>query len=110
MNELPRVLFSHLSLMELIGFNARQGEEGLTKRGDAQRQTKKKQGPLTPQCLADNISKLTATQMETCFNQMVQCVVQRGLLDGQRLAALDGSKLPTPETYEGCGKLKQTRS
>jgi Transposase DDE domain len=110
MNELPRVLFSHVALMELIGFNARQVEQGLTKRGDAQRQTKKKQGPLTPQCLADNISKLTQEQMERLFNAMVRCVVGWGLLDGERLAALDGSKLPTPETYEGCGKLKQTRS
>src|SRR5205807_4463168 len=72
MNELPQWLFSNVALMELVGFNARQVEEGLTKRGDAQRQTKQKQGPLTPQCLADNISKLTAVQMETCFNQMVQ--------------------------------------
>jgi len=37
MHELPRVLFSHLPLMELIGFNARQVDQGLTKRGDAQR-------------------------------------------------------------------------
>src|SRR6266516_3012180 len=110
MNELPRVLFSHLPLMELIGFNARQVEEGLTKRGDAQRQTQKKQGPLTPQCLADNISKLTQEQMERLFNAMVRCVVEWGLVDGPRLAALDGSKLPTPETYESRGKLKQTRS
>ena len=110
MNELPGLLFSNLALMQLVGFNARQVEAGLTKRGDAQRKTKQKQGPLTPQCLADNISKLTATQMETCFNQMVQCVVGWGLLDGERIAALDGSKLPTPESYEGCGKVKQTRS
>src|SRR5579864_9053117 len=48
MNELPRVLFSNVALMELIGFNARQIEEGLTKRGDAQRTTKKKQGPHSP--------------------------------------------------------------
>src|SRR5216684_598469 len=40
MNELPRVLFSHVALMELVGFNARQVEEGLTKRGDAQRKTR----------------------------------------------------------------------
>ena len=109
MNELPSWLFSNVALMELVGFNARQVEEGLTKRGDAQRQTKQKQGPLTPQCLADNISKLTAVQMETCFNQMVQCLVRWGLLDGERIAALDGSKLPTPKSYEGCGKVKQTR-
>src|SRR5438067_8069057 len=55
MNELPRVLFSDLALMELVGFNAHQCESGLTKRGDASRKTKKKQGPLTAQCLADNI-------------------------------------------------------
>src|SRR2546426_8583068 len=110
MNELPRWLFSNVALMELVGFNARQVEAGLTKRGEAQRKTKPKQGPLTPQCLADNISKLPQAQMETLFNAMVRCVVAWGLLDGERLAALDGSKLPTPETYEGCGKLKQTRS
>ncbi len=109
MNELPKVLFSNVALMELVGFNARQIEEGLTRRGEAQRQTKQKQGPLTPACLADNISKLSREQMESLFNHMVQCVVGWGLLDGERIAALDGSKLPTPPTYEGCGKLKQTR-
>ena len=109
MNELPRVLFSNGALMELVGFNAQQVEEGLTKRGDAQRTTKKKQGPLSAQSLADNISKLSREQMERLFNQMVQCVVGWGLLDGERIVALDGSKLSTPKSYEGCGKLKQTR-
>src|SRR5437660_8964449 len=54
MNELPHVLFSDLALMELVGFNAHQCESGLTKRGDASRTTKKKQGPLTAQCLAED--------------------------------------------------------
>jgi Transposase DDE domain len=109
MNELPQVLFSHVALMELIGFNARQVEEGLTKRGDAQRTTKQKQGPLSPQSLADNISKLSREQMEGLCNQMVQALVAWGLLDGERIAALDGSKLETPKSYAGCGTLKQTR-
>ncbi len=109
MNELPRVLFSDLALMELVGFNAQQCENGLTKRGDAQRQSKKKQGPITPQCLAENISKLKQEEMERLFNQMVQLLVRWGLLSGERIAALDGSKLPTPQSYEGCGKVKHTR-
>src|SRR5713226_3589495 len=109
MNELPRVLFSDLALMELVGFNAQQCENGLTKRGDAQRQSKKKQGPITPQCLAENISKLKQEEMERLFNQMVHLLVRWGLLSGERIAALDGSKLPTPQSYEGCGKVKQTR-
>lgn len=110
MNELPHVLFSNMALMELIGFNAHQIEQGLTKRGDGQRKHKKKQGPLSPQCLADNICKLSQQQMESLFNQMVQVLVGKGLLDGKRRVALDGSKVPTPESYEGAGKLKQTRS
>jgi hypothetical protein len=109
MNELPRVLFSDLGLMELVGFNAQQCEQGLTKRGDAQRKTKKKQGPLSAQCLADNISKLTEEEMERLFNQMVQWLARRAMFTGKLLVALDGSKLPTPKSYEGCGKLKQTR-
>jgi Transposase DDE domain len=109
MNELPRVLFSDLALMELVGFNAHQCETGLTKRGDASRITKKKQGPITAQCLANNICKLTQEEMEHLFNTMVQLLVRRGLFAGKLLVALDGSKVPTPQSYEGCGKLKQTR-
>jgi hypothetical protein len=109
MHELPRVLFSDLALMELVGFNAHQCESGLTKRGDASRTTKKKQGPLTAQCLADNICKITQEEMERLFNRMVQLLAQRGLFSGKLVVALDGSKLPTPKSYEGCGKLKQTR-
>src|SRR5881275_3546161 len=110
MNELPRVLFSDLALMELVGFNAHQCESGLTKRGDASRTTKKKQGPLTAQCLADNICKIPQEEMERLFNRMVQLLARRGMFSGKLLVALDGSKLPTPKSYEGCGKLKQTRS
>jgi Transposase DDE domain len=109
MNELPRVLFSDLALMELVGFNAHQCESGLTKRGDGSRITKKKQGPLSAQCLADNICKIPQEEMERLFNRMVQLLAGRGLFSGKLVVALDGSKLPTPSSYEGCGKLKQTR-
>ena len=109
MNELPRVLFSDLALMELVGFNAHQCELGLTARGDASRTTKKKQGPLSAQCLADNICKISQQEMERLFNQMVQLLAERGFLQGELVVALDGSKLPTPASYEGRGKVKQTR-
>jgi len=109
MNELPRVLFSDLALMELVGFNAHQCESGLTKRGDASRTTKKKQGPITAQCLADNICKLTQEEMERLFNQMVHLLARRSFFSGNLVVALDGSKVPTPASYQGCGKLKQTR-
>src|SRR5260370_39105924 len=108
MHELPRVLFSDLALMELVGFNAHQCESGLTKRGDASRTTKKKQGPITAQCLADNLCKITQEEMERLVNTMVQLLARRGWFTGPLVVALDGSKGPTPASYEGGGKVKQT--
>ncbi len=96
MNELPRVLFSDLALMELVGFNAQQCEHGLTKRGDAQRQSKKKQGPITPQCLAENISKLKQEEMERLFNQMVHLLVA---IKQTRKVKVKGQKEPVTQEY-----------
>ena len=45
MNALPRLLFSNVGLMQMIGFNATQVANGLTHRGDGQRKTKRKQVP-----------------------------------------------------------------
>src|SRR3989442_12438260 len=109
MNELPRVLFSDLALMELVGFNAHQCESGLTKRGDASRKTKKKQGPITAQCLADNICKITQAEMEHLFNRMVQLLARRGLFKRPLVVALGGGKMPAPGRLEGVGQVKQNR-
>jgi len=79
----PRVLFSDLGLMELVGFNAHQCEDGLTKRGDAQRPHEKEAGTDQPQCLADNISKLGEQEMERLFNRMVQLLARRGMFHRQ---------------------------
>src|SRR6266568_530640 len=38
-----------------------------------------------------------------------QRTAQQRMFSGELLVALDGSQLPTPKSYEGCGKLKQTR-
>lgn len=106
MNALPQLLFSNVALMMLIGFNAHQVANGFTQRGDDRRQKKAKQGPLTPQCLAQNICKLTVEQMESFFNGVVRLIVDLGLLRGNLTVALDGSKLPTTPKYEGRGCLK----
>src|SRR5260370_10807260 len=106
MHELPRVLISSL---ELVGLNAQQCENGLTKRGDAQRQSKKKQGPITPQCLAEHISTLKQEEIFHLFNQMEHRLGGWGLASAERLGALPGSNLPTPATYETHGMLQQTR-
>jgi len=40
---------------------------------------------------------------------MVQAVARRGFFQEKLVVALDGSTIPTPASYEGCGKVKQTR-
>lgn len=66
------MLFSNLGRMEVVGFHAQPCEEGLTTRGDGLRPTKKKQGPLSAQCVADTISTRREEEMESFFTQMVQ--------------------------------------
>ena len=103
MNALPTLLFSNVAAMTLIGFNAHQVANGFTRRGDDRRRKKPKQGPLTPQCLAQNVCKLTSEQMENFFNAVVRLIVGLGFLQGDLTVALDGSKLPTTKKYEGRG-------
>jgi hypothetical protein len=106
MNALPPLVLSNVAVMTLIGFNAHQVANGFTHRGDDRRQKKPKQGPLTPQCLAQNICKLTVKQMESFFNGVVRLIVDMGFVRGNLTVALDGSKLPTTEKYEGRGCVK----
>jgi hypothetical protein len=110
MNALPALLFSNLALMTLVGFNAHQIAAGLTRRGDARRHHKRKQGPLSPQCLAQNISALSAPQMEAFFNGVIRRLVVWGTVRGEVLAALDGSKLPTTKHYGGRGCVTVERT
>ncbi|MBI4319251.1 MAG: transposase [Chloroflexi bacterium] len=109
MNALPPLLLSNVAIMTLIGFNAHQVVNGFTRRGDDRRRKKPKQGPLTPQCLAQNICKLTVEQMMSFFNGVVRLIVGMGFVRsfrGRMTVALDGSKLPTTKSYEGRGCLK----
>lgn len=109
MNALPALLFSNEAAMSLVGFNAHQVAEGLTHRGDAQRKTRSKKGPLSAQCVAQNLSKFTAKQMDDLFNGVIRLLVGIVGLSGELTVALDGSKVETPKTYAGCGCLSVTR-
>jgi hypothetical protein len=109
MNALPMLLFSNVAAMSLIGFNAAQVANGLTHRGDDKRTNRPKQGPLSPQCLAQNLSKFTATQMEELFNAVVRLLVLVVGLHGEVMVALDGSKVETTAKYGGRGCLAVTR-
>jgi hypothetical protein len=109
MNALPALLFSNVAAMTLIGFNAYQVRNGLTKRGDHARQKKPKQGPLTPQCLAQNISKIPAEGAVAFFNGGIRYLAAFGIFAAEVTAIVDGTRIETTADYEGHGTLTVER-
>ncbi len=109
MNALPALLFSNMAAMKVVGFNAHQIANGLTRRGDALRKDKPKQGPLSPQCLAQNICKIPLSALEKFFNEVIRRLAAFGTFASQVTAAIDATFLETTENYEGCGCLKVER-
>ena len=108
-NAMSPLLFSNVAAMKLVGFNARQIAGGLTRRGDALRQNRPKQGPLSPQCLAQNICKIPLSALEKFFNGVICRLAAFGIFAAEIAAAIDSTFLVTTENYEGCGCLKLER-
>jgi len=109
MNALPPLLFTNPAAMTLLGFNAYQIANGFTKRGEALRKNKKKQGPLTAQCLAQNICKLLPEQMEALLNGVVHKLAAFGIFAKEIAVVIDGSRLETTEKFKGRGCLRLER-
>lgn len=109
MNALPALLFSNVAAMTLVGFNAHQVRTGFTRRGDHARQKKPKQGPLSPQCLAENLSKLPEEGVEAFFNGCIRCLAALGIFAAEATGVVDGSHIQTTEQYEGHGTLSVER-
>jgi len=109
MNALPPLLFTSTAAMTLLGFDAYQIANGFTKRGDALRKNKKKQGPLTAQCLAQNICHLLPEQMEALLNGVVHKLATFGIFAREISVVIDGSRLETTEKFKGRGCLRLER-
>jgi len=106
MNALPALLFSNVAAMTLLGFNAYQIANGFSRRGDHRRKRKPKQGPISPQALAQNLAKLGEATVMAFFNGCVTALAAFGVFAPEITAAVDGSKIETTEKYQGRGCLK----
>lgn len=109
MNALPFLLFSNVAAMTVVGFNAHQVRNGLTQRGNHARKNKPKQGPLSPQCLAQNISKIPVAGAIAFFNGCIRCLAAFGSFAPQVTGVVDGTRIETTDPYEGHGTLKVER-
>lgn len=109
MNSLPGLLFSNVAALRLLGFNAYQVENGFTRRGEHTRQQKPKQGPLSPQSLAQNLSKIPLEGGMAFFNGCIRCLAAFGSFGCEVTGVVDGSRIETTDTYQGHGTLTVQR-
>jgi hypothetical protein len=100
MNQLEEHLFRDTALLKIIGFTARQIQEGFCQRGKGRRR-----GPMHRDTLADFLSKLSSKEVDFILREAVRVLVKHQLIRG-RTYILDATDLPTTKHYKGCGMKK----
>lgn len=100
MNQLEEHLFRDTALLKIIGFTARQIQEGFCQRGKG-----KRRGPMHRDTLADFLSKFSSQEMDFILREAVRVLVKHKLIRG-RTYILDATDLPTTKGYKGCGMKK----
>jgi len=100
MNQLEEHLFRDTALLKIIGFTARQIQEGFCCRGKG-----KRRGPIHRDTLADLLSKFSSKEVDFILREAVRVLVKHRLIRG-RTYILDATDLPTTKHYKGCGMKK----
>ena len=100
MNQLEEHLFQDTALLKIIGFTARQIQEGFCRRGKGRRQ-----GPMHRDTLADLLSKFSSKEVDFILKEAVRVLVKHRLIRG-RTYILDATDLPTTKGYKDCGMKK----
>jgi len=100
MNQLEEHLFRDTALLKIIGFTARQIQEGFCQRGKG-----KRRGPMHRDTLADFLSRFSAKEVDFILEEAVRVLVKHKLVRGKTYI-LDATDLPTTKRYWGCGVKK----
>jgi len=107
-NALPALLFSNVAAMTLIGFNAHQVAEGMSTRGAKQRTAASEYTLMDPQTLANAVCKISGDALEELFNGTIRALATFGVFMAEVMVAVDGTRVVTAPTFQGCGKLAVT--
>jgi hypothetical protein len=100
MNQLEEHLFRDTALLKVIGFTARQIQEGFCQRGKG-----KRRGPMHRDTLGDFLSRFTAKEVDFILEEAVRVLVKHKLVRGKTYI-LDATDLPATGRYPGCGVKK----
>jgi hypothetical protein len=97
-NQLTTHLFRDAGLLRLIGFTAKQIDEGFCKRGKGQTH------PIHKDTVADALERLTEVESQGIFKGSVEDLVKAKLVD-DTIFSMDGMEISVTERYPGAGKL-----
>jgi hypothetical protein len=100
MNQLEEHLFRDVALLKIIGFAARQIQEGFCQRGKG-----KRRGPMHRDTLGDFLSRFTTKEVDFILEEAVRVLVRHKLVRGKTYI-LDATNLLTTKRYPGCGVKK----
>ncbi len=101
-NQISTHLFRDAGLLRLIGFTAKQIEEGFNKRGKGGHR------PIHKNTLSDALERLTEEESQAVFDGAVEDLVKARLCN-DTVFSLDGTELPATEYYPGAGKVTSER-
>ena len=109
-NALPALLFSNVAAMTLIGFNAHQVADGMSRRGAKQRRAVSEYTLLDPQTLANAVCKISTAALQDLFNGTIRALAAFGVFMAEVMVAVDGTRIVTAPTFPGCGQQAVSES
>ncbi len=101
-NQLPTHLFQDAGLLRLIGYTAKQIDEGFCKRGKGQAH------PIHKDTVADALERLTQEESQSIFTGSVEDLVKAKLVN-DTIFSMDGMEMAVTKNYPGAGKLSITK-
>jgi hypothetical protein len=107
-NALPALLFSNVAVMTLLGFNARQVADGMSRRGAKPRTAASEYTLMDPQTLSNAICKISAPALADLFNGTLRALASFGVFMAEAMVAVDGTRIVTPPTFQGGGQQAVT--
>jgi hypothetical protein len=107
-NALPALRFSNVAVMALLGFNAHQVADGMSRRGAKPRTAASEYTLMDPQTLRNAICKISATALEDLFNGTIRALAAFGVFMAEVMVAVDDTRSVTPPTFQGGGQQAVT--
>ena len=97
-NQIPTHLFRDAGLLRLIGYTAKQIDEGFSKRGKGNTR------PIHKNTVADALERLTEDESQGIFEGSVKDLIKAKLVE-DTIFSMDGMEMAVTENYPGAGQL-----